>query len=76
QFNIKGYFGEGDRGYIDAFILKNNKIVFSKLNMSRDKEFDLTITVNEGDNIDFEAGKSYDGYGYDNTLIEAKIIKK
>lgn len=75
EINICGCFGEGDRGYVDVYILKNNKILFSELNTGVDKPFNLNINVNKGDYIDFEAGMSSDGHSYDNTLLDVKITK-
>jgi len=69
-YNIAGEFGVGDVGTMQVGIRKDNDFLFQATDYG---EFDLTLSVNAQETIDFVV---YGGYYYGSTSLDLKIVEQ
>ena len=75
DYCVSGTFDSGDPGLSDYYIIQNKTtLLLSELNVSYGKPFEMTVSVEEGDTIDFVVGSGIDNVGADTVPLSVTIV--
>ncbi len=75
DYCVSGTFDSGDTGLSDYYIIQNKTtLLLSELNVNFGKPFEMTVTVEEGETLDFVVGSGLDNVGSDTVPLSVTIV--
>ncbi len=74
DYCVSGTFDTGDLGLCDYYVIQNKTtLLLSELNVDYGKPFEMNVTVDEGETLDFVVGAGLDYGGYDTIPLSVTI---